>query len=211
MKKRIVTFLLVAMASICAEAVTYTDPDTGYSWTYTQQSDNTVKIVNYSASQYVIAVSPTPTGAVTIPSALGGKPVTSIGNSAFSGCSGLTSVTIPNSVTSIGSSAFSGCSGLTSVTIPNRVTYIGGSAFSGCSGLASVTIPKSVTSIGEGAFSGCSGLEEITLPFVGSKRGNTGSRESLFDYIFGSIPSSLRRVVVTDETVFGDGAFYDPG
>ena len=58
--------------------------------------------------------------------------VTSIGMNAFSRCSGLTSLTIPNSVTSIGGSAFSGCSGLTSVTIPNSVTSIGGSAFSGC-------------------------------------------------------------------------------
>ena len=70
------------------------------------------------------------------------------GITGFSYCSGLTSVTIPNSVTSIGSSAFENCSGLTSVTIPNSVTSIGSSAFSGCSGLTSVTIPNSVTSIG---------------------------------------------------------------
>ena len=65
--------------------------------------------------------------------------VTSIG-SAFFGCSGLTSITIPNSVTSIGTSAFYGCSGLTSVTIPNSVTSIGMSAFYGCTGLTSITI-----------------------------------------------------------------------
>ena len=58
--------------------------------------------------------------------------VTSIGNYAFYECSGLTSVTIPNSVTRIGESAFCKCSGLTSVTIPNSVTSIGSSAFSGC-------------------------------------------------------------------------------
>ncbi|SFW26109.1 Leucine rich repeat-containing protein, partial [Prevotellaceae bacterium HUN156] len=88
--------------------------------------------------------------------------VTSIGESAFKYCSGLTSVTIGNSVTSIGYSAFYGCSGLTSVTIPNSVTSIGDSAFRGCSGLTSVIIPNSVTSIGDRAFSGCSGLTSVT-------------------------------------------------
>ena len=97
------------------------------------------------------------TGDVTIPAesvSYGGKTysVTSIGDYAFYGCSGLTSVTIPNSVTSIGDYAFSGCSGLTSVTIPNSVTSIGDYAFYGCSGLTSVTIPNSVTSIGSDAF-----------------------------------------------------------
>ena len=89
--------------------------------------------------------------------------VTSIGRYAFSGCSGLTSIEIPDTVTSIGYSAFSGCSGLTSITIPNSVTSIGDYEFFNCTGLTSITIPDSVTSIGSWAFSGCSGLTAITI------------------------------------------------
>ena len=99
------------------------------------------------------------TGTVNIPETVSYNDVTysvtSIGNTAFYSCFGLTSVTIPNSVTSIGGGAFSSCSGLTSVTIPNSVTSIGGSAFYGCSGLTSVTIPNSVTSIVDYAFYSC--------------------------------------------------------
>ena len=73
----------------------------------------------------------------------------------------ITNLIIPNSVTSIGNSAFSGCSGLTSVTIPNAVASIGSWAFYNCSGLISVTIPNSVTEIGNYAFSSCSGLTDI--------------------------------------------------
>ena len=96
---------------------------------------------------------------VTIPDS-----VTSIGYVAFSGCTGLTSVTIGNGVTSIGNYAFNGCTGLTRVTIPARVSSIGDSAFRGCTGLTSVSIPDSVTSIGYQAFSGCTGLTSVTIP-----------------------------------------------
>ena len=87
--------------------------------------------------------------------------VTSIGNSAFINCTGLTSVTIPNSVTDIGSSAFGYCTGLTSFTIPDNVTSIGNSAFQGCNSLTSVTIGNGVTSIGNQTFQNCSNLATI--------------------------------------------------
>ena len=90
--------------------------------------------------------------------------VTSIGDRAFSLCSGLTNITIPNSVTSIGVGAFEICTGLKSITIPNSVTSIGKGAFSGCTGLTSITIPNSVTSIGSYAFDYCTGLKSITIP-----------------------------------------------
>ena len=119
--------------------------------------------------------------------------VTSIGDSAFYNCSGMTSIDIPNSVTSIGSSAFYYCSGLSSVIINsnailsktyssesslknifgkqvkeyqigNGVKKIGNYAFYGCSGLTSVTIPNSVTSIGESAFWDCGLKKVIWLP-----------------------------------------------
>ena len=90
--------------------------------------------------------------------------VTSIGDYAFSDCSGLTSVTIPNSVTSIGLGAFYDCSRLTSVTIPNSVTSIEGYTFFQCVSLTSVTIGNSVTSIGDYAFFYCRGLTSVTIP-----------------------------------------------
>ena len=113
--------------------------------TYTS-SNNMKSIFGAQVTEYVI-----------------GDDVTNIGYYAFSGCSGLTSVNIPNSVTSIGMDAFYGCSGLTSVTIPNSVTSIGQSAFSNCSKLSSVTIGNSVTSIGQSAFANCSKLNKVIV------------------------------------------------
>jgi len=90
-----------------------------------------------------------------------GDSVTSIGNSAFQGCTGLTSAKIPNSITFIGSKSFADCASLTSVTIPNSVTSIKTSTFYGCVNLTSVTIPNSLTSIESRAFYQCKSLTSI--------------------------------------------------
>ena len=134
---------------------------------YNYNSDGSSVSVTYQGTSYS-SYSNEYTGDIVIPETVtySGQTysVTTIGSSAFRGCIGLTSVTIPNSVTSIGGSAFNGCRGLTSVTIPNSVTSISSSAFNGCSGLTSVTIGNSVTSIGSSAFNGCRGLTSVTIP-----------------------------------------------
>ena len=133
-------------------------------------------------------------------------PVTSIERYAFYGCSGLTSVTISDSVTSIGDNAFNGCSSLTFVIIPDGVTSVGSYAFQDCTGLTIITIPDSVTSIGSGAFGVCSSLKSITIPFVGASK--EGRFNTYFSYIFGgSVPASLKEVIITGDTSIGEAAF----
>ena len=152
-------FTFSALAIGGARADTWTDPDTGYKWSY-RIHDGVAEIYKSNSE----AISPKPAGAVAVPSTLDGNPVTSLGASAFRGCSELVSVVIPPSVTNIGASAFKDCSSLADVVIPDGVTRIGGSAFSGCSGLANVTIPSSVTNIGSSAFKDCDHLTSVTIP-----------------------------------------------
>ncbi len=157
MKKVVVFFACVVISAISHADTEVVD---GYTWTY-RINGGTAEIYK---DGWKAAISPGPIGEVSIPSTLGGKPVTRIGAYAFGGCSGLTSVTIGAGVTSIGWEAFCGCSGLTSVTIPDSVTDIGDYAFSNCSGLTSVTIGNGVTNIEERVFYDCSGLTSVTIP-----------------------------------------------
>ena len=156
--------LLLSMAGITAAAHDIEVANEDGKTIYYRWTNNTELAVSYQGSSSG-SYSGEYSGNVVIPESVTYNgvtyPVTSIGGYAFWGCSGLTSVTIPNSVTSIGRYAFRDCSGLTSVTIPSSVTSIGSYAFEGCSGLASVTIPNSVTSIGSSAFYNCSGLTDV--------------------------------------------------
>ncbi len=163
MKKNYIRQLFVAMSMLlCSVVISAYDFDVievdGIM--YSQTSDTTVAIVSIGNNKY--------SGNFVIPETINyndkSYTVTSIGQVLFSGCTGLTSVTIPNSVTSIGDCAFQNCTGLTSVTIPNSVTRLGYGAFYGCTGLTSITIPESVTAIEGATFSGCTGLTSVTIP-----------------------------------------------
>ncbi len=126
--------------------------------------------------------------------------VTTIGNYAFYGCRGLTSVEIPDSVTTIGNYAFNDCRSLTSVEIPDSVTTIGNSAFRECTSLTSVEIPDSVTTIGFSAFDGCRGLTSVEIP---------DSVTTIGDYAF-QYCTGLTSVEIPDSvTTIGNYAFYD--
>ena len=123
-----------------------------------------------SSNALTTAVSPKPTGHVTVPSSLGGFPVVGIGTYAFYGCSyspkldgHLEGVTIPEGVVTIGEYAFADCFYLEDVTIPEGVTAIGEYAFRNCSKLEGVTIPESVTAIGQYAFQWCGGLKRVHI------------------------------------------------
>ena len=132
---------------------------------------------------------------ITIP-----EGVTSIGNHAFRGCSSLTQIAIPEGVTSIGNDAFYDCLSLTQIAIPESVTSIGNGAFGGCSSLTEVAIPEGVTSIGYGTFAFCSSLKEITIP-----EGVT----SIGDYAF-SWCTGLTEVAIPESvTSIGQGTFAD--
>lgn len=132
-QRTILRSVLAALLSLVATAATAHDfEDDGIYYNYNGEGTVEVTYKGSTAGQY----SDEYTGDVVIPSSVTCSgttySVTSIGNSAFYFCDGLTSLTIPNSVTSIGGYAFQYCSGLTSVIIPNSVTEIGIYAFYGC-------------------------------------------------------------------------------
>lgn len=164
------------------------------------------------------------TGLVEIPKTIAGKPVTTIGSSAFLGCKDLTEVVIPDGVTTIlgrwpdgaflgcsslaqitipasvetiGFNAFRECSSLTSVTIPEGVTKIQPSTFWDCTSLISVSIPDSVTSIEEEAFINCSSLTSVKLP---------KGLKNILGFTFGNC-TSLNDVIIPDGVTRLQGAF----
>ena len=124
--------------------------------------------------------------------------VTSIGNYAFSSCCSLSGVIIPDSVTSIGNDSFRDCSSLSNIVIPDSVSNIGNYAFTLCTSLSNIVIPDSVTSIGTGAFSDCTSLSKIVIP-----DGVTSIGYCAFSRCY-----SLSNIVIPDSvTSIGEEAF----
>ncbi|MGN0890936.1 MAG: leucine-rich repeat domain-containing protein [Candidatus Spyradenecus sp.] len=134
--KRLLLTLCCTLASALF-ALTWTDPETNITWTYTLSDDGTVSLGGGWWES--LAVPTSYVGALTIPATINGNAVVGLNEYAFYGCSSLTSVVIPEGVTSIGSCAFQDCFSLTSVVIPEDVISIGGDAFWCCYSLTSVT------------------------------------------------------------------------
>ena len=217
MKKQLFLFVLILL-SMVANATVKIKHNGVYYNLIEYNKEKFAEVTSMSSGKY--------TGSVVIPSTVTfynvTYNVTSIGNGAFGGCSGLTSITIPNSVTSIGNEAFGGCSGLTSITIPNSVTSIGEWAFRDCTGLTSITIPNSVTRIESNAFIHCSGLTSITIPNSVTSIGNEAfsfcsgltsitignSVTSIGNYAFRNCSGLTSVTIPNSVTSIGFEAFY---
>jgi hypothetical protein len=175
-------------------------------------------------------------GSVDIPADMNGLPVTTIGNSAFSGQTALTQISIPASITHINYSAFSGCSNLqsisftgssllnyigqsafanctslTSIDIPEGTQTIDNDAFHNCTNLLSIIIPSSVDFIGTNVLTGCNKLTSISIPFSGEQFQVTNTKDNI-GYLFGSssnssLPTSLKTVELTKECLIKMNAF----
>lgn len=224
MNKKLFTaiFAIVIICAMLAFAGCTTDDDPGNGtdmgettdqnseFTFSQQSDGSYVVTglsyNYDGS-----------AEIAIPSQYNGEPVTSIGDRAFSDCTGLTSITIPDSVTSIGDRAFYNCNALTTITIPDGVTSIGDRAFYNCNALTSIIVPDGVTSIGDRAFENCYGLTSVTIPdsvtsigegaFFRSTMIETATMPTL---AIGSIPKdSLKTLTITSGESIAEQAFYN--
>lgn len=168
MKHKIFLVATIMMALMVPQEVSAYDfsavAPTGQTLYYDIVGNNvTVNRQNFYSPYYSIY----PSGSLEIPASVTYNgttyTVTMIGFGAFDDCSGLTSVTIPNSIISIDDYAFRNCSGLSSITIPSSVTTIGDDAFYNCTGLTSLTIPNAVTSIGGYAFYNCRSLTSIVV------------------------------------------------
>ena len=212
--KKLMTALLLLCCTVVSAQVFEVD---GIYYNILSEEDKTVEVTSGS-NKYI--------GAVTIPASVTYNSTTygviSIGDMAFTYCTGLTSIEIPASVTSIGKYAFLDCDGLTSIEIPAGVTSISDYAFYNCDGLTSINIPEGVTSISDYAFYNCDGLTSINIPegvtSIGdwAFRGCTGltsinipaSVTSIGKYAFYNCDGLTSIEIPASVTSIGEYAFY---
>lgn len=154
--------------------------------------DETVAITDYPEDA---------AGSVEIPASIEGRPVATIGASAFSQCRMITSVDIPSSVTTLEAWAFSNCSALTEVSLPSGLTAIGTGTFLS-TGLESIAIPSNVASLGPSAFFDCTSLTTVTLP---------DSLEVLPDHLFEGCSALEAITLPPATTTIGESAFEASG
>ena len=132
-----------------------TSGDASVNFTYEVLNDGTLSITGCTDDTLTSLI---------IPNEIDEKVITNIAPYAFSGCSALSNIVLPNTLTDIGEWAFSYCSSLVEITLPDTLTTLGDSAFSGCTSLTAISIPNNISSIGEGLFFGCSKLQTVVLP-----------------------------------------------
>ena len=162
-------------------------------WQYTKLQNGTVEIVGYKGTDL----------SVEIPSEINeGEQVfavTSVGDGAFSGCSSIVEIKIPDTVIIFGNMAFADCSELTKITFPNKIISLGEKAFYGCKKLVEIIMPDSIESIGNWAFADCSSLKEISIP---------DGVTNIGDYTFSNC-SNLMKITLPNSVIsMGDWAFY---
>ena len=216
MKKVLLTVLLLVATAMSAAAYQFSDVAPSGQTLYYNIVDGNAQVTY----QYYVTMNNNYselTGNLIIPSTVTYNgitySVTSIGDYAFSKCTGMTSVSIPKSVTEIGLGVFSGCTGLTepvynnlifayfpcgyasSYSIPTGITLIASFAFADCEGLTHITIPNSVTEIRNWAFRNCIGLTTVSLPNsvtevgVGAFYGCTGLTTPVYNsHVFAYFP-----------------------
>lgn len=141
-------------------------PSWGYARETFEQDGVKYSVVDYGSTRECVEVAGLSEASqvVVIPRSVGRYKVIAIGALAFRDCSGLTSVTIPESVTSIGADAFYNCSSLgEAMAIPSNVTEIADGTFMGCSNLPSVRLTSNVQSIGNHAFDGCKAFKSFVF------------------------------------------------
>lgn len=181
--KKAITIVIILMATSISRAATKTETVDGITWSFETKWDgqNYVEIYKWNSGYYPV-ISTSTIGSITVPDWLGGAIVRHIGQSAFLGCSGITSITIPDRVT-IDDRAFSGCSGLADkdgfviirdvlydyvgnqpdIVVPGNVR-IGGYAFNACDILENVVIPDGIKDIGVSSFSESKRLAQLSIP-----------------------------------------------